>query len=510
MPPFDQLVDRVSAALWNLYPSRAVRLGMHEYDGVVPDLTAAALSDGYERLRRLRRQVAEATGLAAGQEMDRAVLLAALDGEILTDDLHRRWQRCPAAYLEPLDVGPYLGRDYAPAGLRLEQATAVLQAVPETLAAARANLDPVIPRPAVGWAERRTRALAGALAAGPTVAGPTEAAEERWMRQEAAAAATELEAFAGWLETERLPTADDGFALGAQVVQQMLQEGEALGRSLPEIADLAGKTLAADQEAWEDEAGKEPGPTGSPPAAGEEWTAALRAAAGDARRFVVDAALVTVPDDIPLRVMGDSAPSGARVALDPPGPYDPPAAGAVLHAEGRRREAGEVDDLALAAVCPGRLLQSRRAAVAPSEAARRFCSRGFRDGWALYAGQAMWEAGYRGGDPAWRRVWLARAQRAGCRVLCTIAMQAGEMTPEQAEGCFVEWAHCSRETARGEAERVAADPGSLAAGLGRLEILDVRRRWQDRHPGAPLGRFHDALLGRGAPPLGLLDRVVLP
>ena len=52
---FDQLVDRVSATLWNLQPGAAVYLGKHEYDGVVPDISDATVSSHLDRLRILRR-----------------------------------------------------------------------------------------------------------------------------------------------------------------------------------------------------------------------------------------------------------------------------------------------------------------------------------------------------------------------------------------------------------------------------------------------------------------------
>lgn len=507
MPTLDQLVDRVSAALWNLHPSTAVRLGRHEYDGVVPDVSAGTIGDGYERLGRLRGQVVALAGLTAGQELDRETLLAALDAELLFGETCGAWRRWPWVYLELLDVGPYLGRDYAPAGLRVERAAAVLAAAPEVLVAARSNLDPVLSRPAAGWACRRARALAGSLAAGPSLVGWAGSEEERWLRSAAGDAAGEVEAFAAWLEQERLPAADESFALGPETLAQMLAAGERLGRSLGEIAGMAVGGLAADREAAET-AGEQPEPGEEPSPGG--WAAAVRAAAEEAGRFARGAGFAAGPEELPPTVVAGPAPGGDRVALDAPGPYDDPKAGAVLYAGRPGGRAGEVDDLAVAAAFPGRLLLSRRVAVAPTEASRRFGSPVVREGWALYAGEAMWEAGYRGSSPGWRRAWLLRAQRAGCRLVCAIALHAGEMSLEQAEGHFMEQAHCGQSAARLEAERAAADPGGLCAGLGRLEILDLRRRWEARSPGTPHAAFHDALLSRGAAPVGLLERVVLP
>lgn len=510
MPLLDQLADRVSAALWNLHPSWAVRLGKHEYDGAVPDLSAEALADGYERLGRLRGQVAALTDLTAGQELDRAALLAALDGEILAGVTRRDWARRPAAYLEPLDVVPYLGRDYAPVGLRLERAVAVLEAAPTVLAAARANLDPVLAAAAVDWARRRAGALAGALAAGPVVGGGADPEDERWLQAAATGAAAEVAAFAAWLEVERRPSADESHPLGSEALAETLRLEEVLQRPLAEIAALASRTLAADRAAAEEGAGDGRERSGEPPGPGEGWAVAVKAAVERARRHAVEVGLAGLSDVMAVSVRDGASPAGEEVALDPPGPYDEPAAGAVLYAGGPGREPGEADDLAVAAAHPGSLLQSRRAAAGPTEVSRRFSARGFREGWALYAGEAMWEAGYRGGSPAWRRRWLSRAQRAGCRVVCAVGLHTGEMSREQAEAYFMEQIRGSGEVARLEVEWTAADPGSMSAGLGRLELLDLRRRWEERFPERSRGEFHDGVLSRGAPPLGLLGRVVLP
>ncbi len=504
MALFDQLVDRVSAALWNLFPLAAVRLGKHEYDGQVPDLGAESLAAAYDRLGRLRGQVASLTGLAPDQELDRAVLLAALDTEVLAGEVTDSWRWDPGRYLKVLAVEAYLSRDYAPAGLRVEKAAMVLQSAPEVLAAARANLRPVIPRPAAERGVEQARGLAARLAGGPARLGVASGgAEEQWLQEAADEASAQLEGFARWLEAERLSAADEGFRFGEEAVEQMLQAGEMLGRSLDEAAGLGRSALAIDRAALAEAEGE--AAATSP----DGWADALRAAVEEARRFAAGAGVATLPDAVPLGVL--EWPGASFVGLEPPGPYDDLASGAVLCAgapEGGWGP-GALDDLAVAAAYPGRLLQALRTAAAPTEAARRFSFRAFEEGWSLYAGESMWEAGYRAAGPAWRRAWLRRALRADCRLVCVPALHRGEMSIEQAEVLFMEQGRCERAVARREAGQAAVDPGCLSAALGRLEILDLRRRWQGRFPGASLGAFHDLLLSRGAPPLGLLERVVL-
>ena len=92
---FDQLVDGVSAALWNLDPSEAVYLGKHEYDGVVPELTEDAIGTQLERLRLLKDRLQGLEGLDADQRFDRSQLIAAVDSALITWDRIEAWRRNP-------------------------------------------------------------------------------------------------------------------------------------------------------------------------------------------------------------------------------------------------------------------------------------------------------------------------------------------------------------------------------------------------------------------------------
>jgi hypothetical protein len=88
------------------------------------------------------------------------------------------------------------------------------------------------------------------------------------------------------------------------------------------------------------------------------------------------------------------------------------------------------------------------------------------------------------------------------RLACAARLNSGDLTLEQAEAGFVREAGLDRAAARAEARGCAADPGSALGALGRLEILDARRRWDRSAPA-----FRESVLGAAALPLGLLDRL---
>ncbi|MCU0280275.1 MAG: DUF885 domain-containing protein [Acidimicrobiia bacterium] len=502
----EQLADRVSAAIWNLHPGWAVAAGRHEYDGQVPDLSAGAIEAGLDRLGRLREQLAGLADLSPEQEADRAILLGIIDRERFDEEIVRRWRRDPGWYLEPLDVSVYLERDYAPAGLRLERAAAALGETGGLLACARQNLDPVIPRLWAESAEVQARGLAGRLVAQAEWAPAARSApgEAAWLRETAGFAAAELEAYAAWLKAERLPPATEEFALGPGGFDRWLRAAEGLGPAADRWSTWEARLQEDGEALAADAAVLAPGRSiGEACRAVEaeveaDPVAAVRRAVGEARRCAGEA----VPGDDPqvAAAPGRGEP-GCAGWLQAPGPYDDAVTRAVLYVTpGSSRAA--LDSLVATETLPGRLLALRRAAGAAGEARRRFPSRGFLEGWSLHAGDLLAEAGFREEAPGWRLLWRRRVVVAGCRLACAPRLHSGDLTAEQAEQVFIREAGLDRAAASAEARGCAADPGTALGGLGRLEILEARRRW-DGSPAA----FHEGLLGGAALPLGLLDRL---
>ena len=500
MALLDQMTDRVSAAVWNLHPRRAVGVGKHTYDGVVPDLSAGAIEAGLDRLGRLREQLTGLAGLTPGQEVEREVLLGVVDRERFEASVARRWSRDPGSYLEALDITVYLERDYAPAGLRLERAAAVLGEAGSVLRTARDNLDPVLPR---AWVEAALLQI-GSVAAwlrgleqtGPGPAFPAD--EAAWFREAAGHAAAELGSFAAWLREERLPAAADAFALGREGLEEWLWATERLEGAAEDAAHAGAALLEEDRAALARAV-----PSGPVPA---PWgPGAVEAALDRARRFVADRDLVTVPGSPGLRVLGGSRPARGPGWLQAPGSYDDPATGAVLClAHGWVPGRGDLDALAVALAWPGRLLQGLAAAAAPGEARKRFPSRAFEEGWELYSGDLMAEAGFVAWAPAWFPATLRRAVVEDCRLVCVTGLHARGMAVEEAADLFIGVAGLPEAAGRAEALRCAADPGCAARALGRIAFRRLRRR----RGGEARAAFHDALLSAGAVPVGLLDRVL--
>lgn len=224
-----------------------------------------------------------------------------------------------------------------------------------------------------------------------------------------------------------------------------------------------------------------------------------------------------------MRGSGDPSLPALGLRLDGhPGPYEEEATEAFYYVTPveptwSEEEAEEwlraLNSYALAAFSiheayPGHYVHFLHAQSAPTEVSKRLASYAFSEGWAHYTEQMMWEEGYGEGDLRFRLAQLTEALVRNCRFVCAIRMHAGEMTVDEATRFFVQNAFYEESPARKEAERGTFDPGYYSYTLGKLEILRLRQEVkQGQADSFSLREFHDTLISRGAPPVGLMGEL---
>jgi len=535
---FDQLIDGICAALWNLDPGEAVYLGKHEYDGVVPELTEESVGAQLDRLRLLRDRLGSLDGLDADQSIDRVQMMAAVDSTLIAWERRRDWRVNPMTPIPLLDITLYLTRGYAPFAHRAEQASAVLEQAPRLLDQARGCLESTVPGVFAEWAMRLATGMADSLvqdlpgqaadSGDPFAAGALAGAGET--------AAAALRDYAAWIETDLLPGASDDFAVGGEVLEAMLQQGELVDLDLDGLLALGEADLEANLEALhataaEVDSGLSPAEVYQahvasvhPP--GGDLVAAAGTMLEDIRTFLVDRGIITIPSEVRAKVA--ETPRHLRWAfamMSTPGPYETEATDAYYYVtpvepDWDREKAQEwlsalnlyaLEDISIHEAYPGHYVHFLHFTAAPTEVSKRVASYAFTEGWAHYAEQMMWEEGYRDGDPRFRMAQLVEALVRNCRFVAAIRMHAHGMTLDEATRLFVDHALYEETPARAEAERGAFDPGYYSYTLGKLQILRLRddcRR--EEGSGFDLRSFHDRLLSRGAPPVELMREVMLP
>jgi uncharacterized protein (DUF885 family) len=541
-PRDDSLAALAQDFLTSLYdarPTLAASLGLHEYDGRVPDFGERARAHRASVLRSQGARaavLAQAVNLARDDRHDLALLRAAVEEELFELESLRDYERNPLAYAAAIDVSNYVKRDYAPLDRRVAALTEHLRQVPDVLAAARAALRPPLPRPFVDTAlEVYAGAITfheGQLPAAVHAAGD---AKVRAAFDQANAVALEaLRSFVHYLGSDARAGAIAEFAIGEERFRTMLRTGEMVNIELDRLLEVGRRDLAHNTErlraVCETAA---PGlsirdaikrQSSDHPPANRLIDEAARVLE-ELRAFVERAAIVTIPSAVRCRV--EPTPPFLRwyfAMMDVAGPFEsssesfyyvtPPEPG--WSAEQTEEwlmkfDYGTLRGVGIHEVYPGHyvhLLHVRGISGRPLRQVLR--SYAFDEGWAHDCEQLMLEQGFGEDDGALRIAQASGALLRDVRLIAAIEMHTRGMRVEDATRLFVDHAYLEPLPAEKEAVRGTFDPGYLNYTLGKLMLRrlrdDVRARAGARFD---LRAFHDTLLRLGAPQVPLARQTLL-
>jgi uncharacterized protein (DUF885 family) len=151
MTQFDALVDAILEDFYASRPTEARWLGLHQYDGLVPDHSRTGLA---ARVARLNEQTAALEEIASDtlsdeERFDRDLLLAQLRLEHFQLTALRDRARNPIVWSDDIDLSGYLLRNYAPIEQRVRAMKQQAALIPTVLANATDVLDTDLSRPVV-------------------------------------------------------------------------------------------------------------------------------------------------------------------------------------------------------------------------------------------------------------------------------------------------------------------------------------------------------------------------
>jgi uncharacterized protein (DUF885 family) len=160
---------------------------------------------------------------------------------------------------------------------------------------------------------------------------------------------------------------------------------------------------------------------------------------------------------------------------------------------------------------PGHHLQLAIAAELDDipELRRRAFIAAYGEGWGLYSERLADEMGLYS-SPLDRMGMLSADSMRACRLVVDTGMHALGWSRQRAVDYMLANSPMRAGHVEAEVDRYAVTPGqALSYMIGRLEIQRIRRATEDRlRDRFDLAAFHDAVLGSGPMPLGLLESVV--
>jgi len=538
---YSALAEEAIAASLAWRPLDATNIGLHAYDGKLPDYRKAAITSGTARLQTCLAELQglDPSTLSPRSRYDRLIILAGLKRDLFWLRDVRRYSRDPMTYIP--DVAVYIQQNFAPPAERLKSVIAIENVLPGVFAAARENLGDTLPRPAVTEAIRNAQGAAefierDLVEAFRDVHDPSLEAAFRASTQ---VAAGELRAYAEFLDKQKLPKSDQKYALGRDRYRRMLA-GELVSLTPEALLAIGARELEREQERFA-AAARAIDPNHKPvevfaaiqhehptPASLISDTAKNLEAI---RQFLIDHDIVTVPSNV--RAVVQETPPYLRQAfamMCSPGPLEKKSSKAyyyVTPVDSRWTDVHKeewltsfnfytMDIVSIHEAYPGHYIHGlhlRASGVTRPEAV--FASYAFTEGWAHYTEQMMLEQGFGAGGDAVRaaKYRLAQSDEAllrVCRLCVSIRMHCRGMTVDEAARFFRDNCYYEAEPARTEAIRGTYDPEYLYYTLGKLQFLKLREDYRKQEGAAfSLRKYHDAALSHGTPPLRLLRETLL-
>jgi uncharacterized protein (DUF885 family) len=537
---FAELSERILTSYLEMNPFVArYYIGLHEYDGRLPDLSRNGIDHWVTQARQHLTDLnqLDQAGLNEQEKFDVELLRHNLEAGIFNLAELRDWETSPLFYADNLALFNYLTRNYAPLEERVAALTRHQQQIPTFLAVARENLKPPFARPLL---EVSIMALEGELRLRQsdlkTISQSPEIspALQKETAQANLAASAAIQELVDYLKQQQAQ-ANDQFALGREKYEKLLHYNELLNLPLEEVL-AAGERNLEENFASLNALAREIDPSSDlqqikarfnkqhPTAA--ELIPYTQGLLENIREYLVVRDLITIPND--NRATVAPTPASQRwsfASMAPAGPFEksnesyyfvtpPEDDWTPERAEDWLQvfNYGNLEDISIHEVYPGHFVHFQHIHQAPSRVTKvlLMSSPCHFEGWAHYAEQMMLEEGYGNNDPAIRLAQLTWAIVRNCRYIASLKMHTQGMRVEEATGLFIKYAGLAEGPARAEALRGTFDPGYFSYTLGKLMFLKLRDDLKKRD-GANfnLKAFHDACVSYGAPPLPLLRRKLL-
>jgi uncharacterized protein (DUF885 family) len=547
---WDKLADEYfDQVYFKFAPSNGTSAGLHQYDALLEDYSRGGMEADVAALHIFegRVEAMDLKGLDETRAADWTLVLANIQGTLLTLETIRPWEKNPDYYSSGISNSVYviMIRKFASADERLRSVVAREEKMPEVFAAAHANLK----NPPRIYTEIALEQLPDIIsffqnevpAAFATAQDP--AVKTAFAKSNGAVIA-DLQNYAAWLKSDVLPRSNGDFRIGAETFSKKLLYDEMVDTPLDRLLEIGWADMHKNQAEFQRVA-KELEPEKSTSDVLAELMAdhttpdhllqSFRDTFDGLISFIRAKHIITIPSDV--RPILQETPPFMRAttfaSMDTPGPFEKVAQEAYFNvtlpgakdtpAEIAGRMAafnvGTIVSTSTHEAYPGHYVQFLWVHEAPTKTRMLLGAASNAEGWAHYCEQMMLDEGFGQPGTGAKDAREAKLIRLGqledallrdARFIAGIEMHTGKMSFDQAVEFFAKEGYQTKETGLVETKRGTADPTYLYYTLGKLEILKLREDVKKKEGATfSLEQFHNNFMRQGFPPIKIVRRAML-
>jgi uncharacterized protein (DUF885 family) len=549
----DALFRAYLADLFRREPLTATRLGNHDHDDQLDDLSPAVRQETLEFKRRTLAglpQSIDRKRLSRDGQIDFEIFQRHLDNEIWLAEHFQPFEDDPRIYGDYISESVYLllTQSTLPAASNLKHAIARMARIPEVIQVARKTIAQP-PRVKVETAIRQTEGAIGFYRDDLfKLAGVPPGAER--LGEQAREVVAALQEYLSFLKTEVLPRSTDSWRIGPELFAQKLDRELDAGWTAVEVVESARREAdrvetemaVIARQLWGTLFPRTPCPPDDAQGRRElvrrvldrladdhgqadGLVAEIKAAALEIKDFIRQQSIVTLPEPDQCRIveMPQFMRGNSVAYLNPAPPLDlkasseyaispPPADWSPQRVESFLREYNRamLKILTIHEAYPGHYLQLEYSNRCPSLIRRTLASGTFAEGWAVYTEQMMLDQGFGQGDLSLRLHQLKFYLRAVVNAILDHEMHAGTMSDAEALDLLCNRAFQTEGEAVGKIIRAKQSSCQLSTYfVGRMAFHRLRQTLQrelgDRFE---LDRYHEAVLSHGTIPVKYLPELV--
>lgn len=530
--PFDELAKDIMDRFLSWEPALATQVGWHKYDRILRDPSRKALEYQAGKLKDLISVMEEypEEDLTDEQVIDRDLALHVFKLRLFEISELRLFERASSACDEiGFSLFFLFARDVPPFEERMEAIVSRLEKVPRFLEKSKETLT----NPYMLWIEvalETGESLPSLLKEIERVIMSSRPELDLETRAKTAVegATQSIQSYNSWLRDEVLPSASHRFTLTPAEYETYLGL-KGYDVTMAETLEIGRRYLTVAQEAMA-AASRSIVPSGSvdealemmrsdhPPtfaAVVEEY----RRSADQARRFVAEKRLATIPEGEKLLLIETPhfmRPIAPLAGQFEPGKYDGSATGLFMLTPNesnpdllKEHSYAGIGNTTVHEAYPGHHLQGVCCNVHSPWLRTIISSPDFSEGWGLYSEELMISEGYND-TPMGRLANLNDLVFRLCRQIAEVELPSGGMTLDEATDMLHRACHMDPAAARTEIRSCTMQPTYyIAYFIGELALLQLRDDVK-----AALGRkftlkfFHDSLLSAGCMPVSFMRRAV--
>jgi uncharacterized protein (DUF885 family) len=543
MTDLGKLVDEYLAFALAADPIEATRLGVHDHDHLLGDLTPDAVAEDAAKRRQFldRFQAIDFEGLDDDERMDLQVAIIDLRTALRRREDQKVWQRAPYWYLERLGgaFSNLISRRSAPEEERGRRLLARLEQAPGYLRTARLNLTDETPPIYAGMGLTAVKGLRQFVAEAVVgFAAELPAALQGDIQRAAVVVQSALDEFQVFLQGLSRQARGD-YACGPEHFDFLLRNFHLVDLDHRSLYEFGLERVAADRARLEAYA-RQQDPS-------RTWVEQIDAVKENhprpeefkdtygremmlAREHCVEQDLITLPEgevcrmvwlpvylraSLPIAVMGTTPPFEPGLESEwLITPLDPEAPPERQKQHMRDNCYAFARSIALHEIYPGHHLQKvhHKLATQGSPMRRYFSSPVLVEGWGLYTEDLFEETGFIH-EPPVMLFKLRNALWRSVRVVIDSGLHTRGMSFEEAVDLLRQEVCLDTHMAEGEVRRYTTHnnptyPSSYL--VGKTLIQELREQWRQREGQAySLKAFHDRLLSFGSPPVKLVAQRML-